>query len=358
MEAVLLRDAVLAMSRTRQAQAAAATLDEHTAIKRDEGGSHVEPQFRFVDDQDQQGDGSEHATDQRIDYVERITIPVAGKLNFQTCARMFFRGLGGPVSTGVIAGAGNVGALDYLCNMQAKNITTPIFTSIAQLLPGANYRMMSFIVNTFSITLTNAQPPRFTAELIGSGQHEELTQVVIDAEGDTVYDPHIYPNGAFARFGFNDGAPVDVRGDGLLGLTLSFSNNCVFKELPGDPTMDATIDGVLVKVPYPIFIKRGNRTATAQYKTYLNALSEVRDQQKSGKLLTSISAIFTGPRVAGTGVDYEFEYKMSKAKFGNIAPDTEDAYAARTIDLKLFPDAVTGGLVSGRVRAAATDAIE
>jgi hypothetical protein len=357
MEAVLTRNAILAMSSQPVDQGVADLLPEHTAIKRDEGGAHVEPQFRFITDQDQQGDGSEFATDQRIDYVERITIPVTGKLNYQTSARMFLRGLGSDVTPSVVAGLGNAGATDYAADMQDKDITTPLFTSIVQILAGANLRMMSFVINSFSIALTGSAPPKFTAELIGSGQHEELTSLIITGEGDTVYDPHVYGSGAFVRFQFNDGALYDVRGDGLLALNIGFSNNCTFKELPGDPTMDGTYEGVAVQIPYPAFIQRGNRTATLSYKTYANALSPIRDHQKSGKLLTAISALFPGPKIPTTGVNYELEYKMSKAKFGNIAPDTEDAYAARTVDLALFPDAITGGLVSGRVRAKTTDQI-
>lgn len=351
-ETYLNRDRVIGMSRAPVAQGIMTSLASMVVVPQDEA-PFVVINPEFVDDFDQVGSGSEHASDQRIDYWQQPTITITGKVNFQTAARLFLRGLGGTVAATAVTG--NVLATDYTAIMQPKINRTPKFTTLGQLLGSANYRFADMMVNAYSLSQTGTQPPKFTAELMGTGNHEELTSSIITTEGQPTSDTHSYVHGAAIGYTFNDGSVVNLPADGtLLGWSLGFSQNGIIKRLPGDPFLTA---GDKSSGAFPRYIKRGNRTATSQVKMFLDSTFRARTQLKANTWLTSLSLILSGFRIPGTTVDYEMEYKMARAKFMSVAGDTEDADAALTVAHKVFPDTVTDSLVSGRVRALTSDAL-
>lgn len=351
--ASLSRDNILAISTLPVAQGAFGVIADHQALRRDDS-PHIEPNPRRVDDADQVGDGSEHARSDRLDYIEGLTLPVSGTANFQTCARLGLRALGGTVTPTAVTG--NAAASDYAAVMQARRVTTPKFSSLVQLVEGANYRLASFMVNSFQMSWTAGQAVKYSAELLGTGHYVAITDSELTTEGEPPVIDHIYPAAAaFLRFTYNDGTVVDARDEGLLGFSVGFNNNGFVKELPGDPFMSVVIDTVTYKIPYASFIKRGNRTGTLTLKTYQSALSKARAYLIGGKALTSTSIVIPGQPIPGTTVEYEFEWKLPKIKVASLGGSTEDAYAARDITMRLFPDAVTDSLMGIRVRALTTD---
>lgn len=306
---------------------------------------HV-PQVQTVDNMDMIGGGDEFADDVRLYNWLQQPLTLSGKLNAETAAYWLIRALNGTVTDAAVTAATSY---DHSVPMQTRaQGRTPKYTTLIMNLGGADVVLASMAVNSFSISQQGTNEPQFSVELIGTGNFRRLRDI---APAIVMPYPteHHYFHGAAAVIVLNDGVVKNLSSLARVrSWSVGIQNNLVVGDRrPGDPFKTA---GDVRTGAYVRSLLRGKRTASAQLKLALDENLDELDWLTDDTTLTGLSIKNVGEPIGATPEKFEVEWKVPNFKVQAITGDSEGDDATLTVNFSPLRDAVSGGLVTARVR--------
>lgn len=305
------------------------------------------PQVQTVDNMDMIGGGDEFADDVRLYNWLQQPLTLGGKLNSETAAMWLLRALNGTVTNAAVTA---LHSYDHSAPMQTRaQGRTPKYTTLIMNLGGADIVLASMAVNSFSISQQGTNEPQFAVEVIGTGKFQRLRDITSPAITIPYPVTHHYFHGAAAVLLLNDGVVKNLSSLGRIrSWSVSLQNNLVVGDRrPGDPFKTS---GDVRTGAYVRSLLRGKRTAAAQIKLALDENLAELDYLTNNTTLTNLSIKNVGEPIPSSAENFEVEWKIPSFKVQTVTGDSEGDDATVTLNFLPLRDAVSGGLVTARVR--------
>ncbi len=315
------------------------------------GNSFPVPDKERFDDLGKIGNGTEFPTAQRSGYVLPASMEISDEVNTSIGATLLRRCLGGADTTPAgpdileagVAFKHKFGMLNTSAGRQLPS------SSIVYSLGGLDNLWGGCVVDSFSISQTNAGTPTFTAGLISSGLYKDIS-TISPAFGTlpSIVVPN-YHLGAETTVEFtDDGGLVSLTtAQRIRSFSLTINNNHITDDRrPGDPRIDVAD---IKKGWYVNRMLHGDRSVTAEFTVMVDdTLREFLDAG-SDTIITGFKITTRGYYIgASTTNQYALTVTVPKCYFRT--PRVSDEGGNAVVTLGIFP--VTGatyGLVTAEV---------
>lgn len=305
----------------------------------------VLPQAEMVTNAGKPGNGHEFATYHCVTYTTHPGVTITDDVNFELAGRLLLRSLGGTVTA---TQQGATAAYKHTCNMLpvASGRQLPSMNVISEL-GGITFRMPGHVVQSYTLSQTRADRPRFSCELVGSGKFT-TPHGVSSLPATATITNCLDGNSSQVQWtdvaGTEDFTSSSCR---LRSWSVSVNNNIKLNDrCPGDSENSVTLDAVTETPAYVRQMLRGSRTVSAQIVITLDSTITEWSQHMVGEVVTDVIFRARGPVIASS-YRYTLGYTMPKAVIRAITPGEDDGDAILTIDLEPQYDSTSGGALTG-----------
>lgn len=276
------------------------------------------PQLGTRNDLDKLGHGNEFLTATRADYWQQPTMTIGDDANATNMVLFLIRAFSGTVTSGLPAfmpdgttATPTGGAIqhDVSIQSQAQGRQLLSFNTIVQAAyqddtnVGWDFRFTGCVVDNFTVSQQQGQPPQWSAELVGSGRYITPSGLVTASGTSQVPDliDQRYIHSASIGFSYvADSTTVDLAASGrVVAFSLGFQNNARRADQRiGDPFMTAYDPN---SGAYTNRIERGRRSCN--FTVTITADSNLAEflLHRNQTLVQDITISMYGNLITGTG---------------------------------------------------------
>lgn len=303
------------------------------------------PNVETVNDAGKPGNGYEFATYECVTYTTHPAVGIADDINFELAGRLLLRSLGGTVTA---TQQGATTAYKHTCNMYpvASGTQLPTSTVISEL-GGVSFLMGGFPVQSYTLSQTRADRPKFSCDLVGSGKFTTphgVTSLPATATITSCLDG----NSSQVQWTDADGTTDFTSGTcHLRSWSCGVNNNIKLNDrCPGDSTNSVTATYGTATPAYVSTMKRGNRVVTAQIVETLDSTIPNWKRHAVGEVVTNVIFRARGPVIASS-YRYTLGFTIPKAIIKAVTTGEDNGDAILTYDLEAIYDSTSGGALTG-----------
>jgi hypothetical protein len=319
----------------------------------------VLPELLSIDPTNQLGSGNEFETGNVIlsDYFDAVRFDVGDLLGSDLGGALFQDALGGGLTNTPVSGQAGAHDHDFGFALDTDTRGFNVLTrTYIWVVGGVKYLFGGCGVDEYTLTWDGGEFPRFKAGIVGTGYHKPLSDYpslalpTLESQ-----DPFRYMQGVGAALEWTGtpwGGLYNAAASGrFMAFTMTVKNNIRIgghERQPNDPVL-VDADGNEGAVQNRL--RRGEkREVTARVTLRADNQEREKKAQVSKALLTNLKVAFYGSKIGATAVKYGWTGKLPKFRIIKVTHDSMDGEQVIHIDLKLYKDVVTGGLVTGSVR--------
>ena len=304
------------------------------------------PTLEKLDDADRIGQGDEFPRQARGNYWSQPKWQISDVLNTGLAALFFARALGGTVTDTLVA----TGVYDHTFSHQEDGAGRQLpSSSVVQSVGGQDWLFPGVVVGAFGVSQEGANPPQFTADLVGSGKHVEIS--AIDPAFGDFPDPitQNFMHGASTVLSYNDGSLLDFSAAGRCrNVSFQWANNLRENDRrPGDPIL---VNNQPFKGAFVNRCLRGRRQLQISLSVTLDENQREYLKNRDTTAITSLKMLCKGALIDSSRF-HEFELNVPKCYIASIEGGTVDEDLVQNITLVALADS-SGQILTGRVRNA------
>lgn len=302
------------------------------------------------------GSGNEFDTGTNIlsDYFDVVRFGIGSELDSEIMGALWHQAQSGGLTNAPVTGAS--GAHDhsfgYAPDSSGFNVLTRTFVFDVG---GIKYVYGGCGVDEYTVEWDGGEWPKAKAALIGTGWHAPLANypdLALPTLEEQIPFNYLFSHGATLNWtGAPWGGSYDAAASGrFMAFSLTVKNNlrvAGHERQPNDPVI-TDADGYEGAVQNRL--RRGKREATARVTLRLDNQTREFKAQKGKVICTNLNVAFPGPKIGATTARYTWAAVIPKFRVMKVTPAEMDGEEVLHLDLKLYRDTVTGGLVTGRVR--------
>jgi hypothetical protein len=295
------------------------------------------------------GSGSEYARVATPDYLAHPSLTITDRVNTDLAAMLFKRCLGGPATDTAVTSTTSYDH-SFVADPASDDPALPS-SSIAVKMGGLDLLLSGCVVNSYSVSFSDAAAPTFSAQIVGSGKFKYMSAVTPTPLVLPAYTAQNYMGtSAGVVCSLNDGTVLNLSQLGRLkAFNFSYSNNLITGDRrSGDPLTDPTD---INSGAYVNRLTRGIRSCSASIQVYVDQNKREWADHLANTPITAFSWKAQGQKLNTTDSN-EFEVKIPKSVFTNASVSDSGGKLILSLDMTPLLDVSGGqvGLATGRVR--------